>query len=74
LISSSSASLSLEKRCKFAADVLDVVFQQQDVLWNFAPGLRFEFVQVEPLEAAFVDLQFQIGDDAAQVGFELRAG
>ena len=55
-----------------AADVLDVVFQEQDAL-RVAAVAGFELVQIEPLQQLPVDLQLQVGHDRAEVGLQLVA-
>ena len=57
---------------QLAANVLDVVFQQEDAL-RVAAVTGFELVQVEPFQQLLVDLQLQVGHDRAQMGFQLAA-
>ena len=58
------------KDVQLAADVLDVVFQQNDAL-RVAAVAGLELVEIEPFQQLLMDLQFQIGHDRPQVGLEL---
>ena len=57
---------------QLAADVLDVVLQEEDAL-RVAAVAGLELVQVEPFQQLLVDLQLQVGHDRPQVGLQLAA-
>ncbi len=56
-----------------AADVLDVVLQEEDAL-RIAAAVGLELVEVQPLQQLAVDPQLEVGHDRAEVGFEVAAG
>ena len=73
VISSSSGSFSGAEDLQLAADVLDVVFQQEDAL-RVAGPVGLELVEVQPFQQLAVDPQLQVGHDRAEVGFQLGRG
>ena len=56
-----------------AADVVDVVLQQEDAR-GVAAAMGFKLVKVEPLQQFAVDAQLQFGHDRAEVGLQFGAG
>ena len=57
---------------QLAADVLDVVLQEQDAL-RVAAVAGLELVEIEPFEQFLMDLQLQIGHDRAEMGLQFTA-
>ena len=73
VISSSSGLVLRAEDVQLAADVLDVVLQQQDAR-RVAGVVGLELVQVEPFEQLAVDPQLQVGHDRRAGGPPARPG
>ncbi len=60
----------LAEHFQFAAHILDVVLQQQDVV-AVMDAVVLQFVEIEPLQQHLVNAQLQRSQHAAKVGFHL---
>ena len=73
MISDEQPFVPLVEDAQLAADVVDVVLEQQDA-GRERGTVVLELVQVEPLEQLLVDFQLQVGELVRGGGLRARRG